>query len=79
MGVRQQAAGSQDLEATAEQARQCWCGSEDLEPLGSEYLRCGDCGTVVYRFRVDIAEYATSEDTGFYGDLEVLAVAAEQE
>ncbi len=80
MGVRQRAVGRRDIpfaplreDVAADPASpgsgprtlsRCWCGAEDLEPLGSDYLRCRDCGTVVYRFPVD----AGGDDSGFYGD-----------
>ncbi len=74
MGVRQRTA--RDLEGATGTAAprsgagtpRCWCGAEELEPLSSDYACCGDCGTVVYRFPVDVAEHTAGDDTGFYGD-----------
>ena len=66
MGVRQGAARP-DLEAAAGTLGRCWCGVTDSESLGSDYVRCGECGTVLYRFDPDQTEYAEG-DIGFYDD-----------
>ena len=46
----------------------CWCGAVDFAPLRADYGCCRDCGTVVFLEPYDLADYASGDGAGFYGD-----------
>jgi SAM-dependent methyltransferase len=46
----------------------CWCGNSDLEPYSEDYVKCGQCFTLVSKRRpaTDPA-YITDDDNDLYG------------
>ncbi len=81
MGVSERAAGGRNIPLASPrqgvgasspqrgaQASRCWCGAEPVEPLGSDYVLCAACGTVVCRLAFDAAEYTATDGSGFYDD-----------
>jgi len=46
----------------------CWCGNADLVPFGPDYAECRQCGTLVLRKQLSVADLAVDDDdSAFYG------------
>jgi SAM-dependent methyltransferase len=46
----------------------CWCGNVDLVPFGPDYAECRQCGTLVLRKQLSVADLAVDDDdSAFYG------------
>lgn len=46
----------------------CWCGNTDLVPFGPDYVECRQCGTLVLRKQLSVADLAVDDDdSAFYG------------